>query len=879
MSISSLLLVAAALQLLQDPVGPPTALRVEGAIRVDGMLDDAAWASASRLAALTQREPAEGAPATEASDVRLAYDDDALYLAARLDDAEPTSIQALLSRRDRDIRGDRFLLYLDPYHDKRTGFYFGVNAAGTQFDGTLLNDDWDDSTWDGVWQSAVQRTATGWQLELRIPLSQLRFVQRDPMTWGVNVQRFIARKGERAYLAPPKSDASGFVSRFLVLQGLAGVRPKRRMELLPYLTQRLEQLNVATGNPFNDGSRLLPGAGLDAKLGLGANLTLDATVNPDFGQVEVDPAVVNLSDTEVFFNERRPFFVEGQNIFNFGIGGANDYWSFNWSGPSLLYSRRIGRRPQGALPTAAFADAPAGTHILGALKLTGKVRGWNLGVLGAATKREYARFSSGAEPAGRLEIEPLSGYGVLRAQRELNGGRQGFGILATRVQRSFADDALRTQLAGAATTLGADGWTFLDAERSWALTGWVAASEVRGDRARLTALQQNPVHYFQRPDASHLRVDSLATSLRGFAGRVALNKQKGNVLANAAVGVIDPGFETNDIGFQARTDIVNAHAGAGYRWTVPTQWYRRVSIIGATYANWDFEGNRTATGVFTNGNIQFLNFARTRWRLGAAPWSTINTRRTRGGPLTLSPAGVEYGVGADTDDRALFRAGGDVYGYNAAERAARNWGVSVYGEWKPNPRLLLRVSPSYNHDITSAQYVTAASDPLATATFGRRYLFGDLDQHTLSASIRANWIFSPTLSLEVFAQPLVSSGRYRLLRELAAPRSFSFTDYSEAPGTSGPRYDRAAGLADPDGDGPAAAIRVANPDFTFASLRGNAVLRWEYGAGSTLFVVWTQNRAESDGIGSFRPGAAFGDLLGTKADNIFLVKATYWLSR
>jgi hypothetical protein len=365
------------------------AVRLNAPITVDGQLNEAAWQGSEGIGAFVQREPVEGVPPTERTVVYLAYDDAALYVGARLYDSSPDSIVARLARRDNFASADRFMVFLDPYHDKRSGFYFAVNAAGTLYDGVLYNDDWDTDEWNGVWQGSSQRTSDGWTVEMRIPYSQLRFKKSEVQTWGINFKREIARKNEEDYLVYTPRNGSGFVSRFVNMAGINNVTPPRRFEALPYVTSRAELTHPASGNPFNDGSATTVSGGTDLKFGLGSNLTVDATINPDFGQVEVDPAVVNLSDFETFFPEKRPFFVEGSTIFDFGYGGANNNWGFNWGSPDFFYSRRVGRAPQGSLPSNDFSDVPTGTSILGAAKLTGKVGSWNFGMMHALTGRRW----------------------------------------------------------------------------------------------------------------------------------------------------------------------------------------------------------------------------------------------------------------------------------------------------------------------------------------------------------------------------------------------------------------------------------------------------------------------------------------------------------
>jgi hypothetical protein len=847
------------------------AARVAGDMVLDGLLSEGGWAVASTISDFTQREPNEGAPATERTEVRVLYDDNALYVGARLYDRSPDSVRAQLARRDRIVSADRFVVFLDSYYDRRTGFFFGINAAGTLYDGTLYNDDWDSDTWDGVWQGKAARDSLGWTAELRIPYSQLRFQRQKSHRWGINFKREISRRNESDYLVRTPSNGSGFVSRFVDLVGIERVSPPRRVEILPYLTTRAEYLGHEAGDPFHDGSRLGAGMGGDLKLGLGSNLTLDATVNPDFGQVEVDPAVVNLSDVETFFEERRPFFVEGASIFNYGEGGANDFWGFNWANPNFLYSRRIGRAPQAELPDDYdYSRVPSGSNILGAAKLSGRVGNWSLGTLSAVTSRERAEFSLGQQ-RWRQEVEPLTYFGVYRAQKELAAGRHGLGFMGTLTARSFDEPQLKEELSSSAIGFGLDGWTTLDQNGVWVVSGWTGMSRIGGTSERMRNLQESSVHYFQRPDAGHLGVDSSRSSLFGYAGRVSLNKQKGNWMFNSAVGVVDPNFEVNDLGFQFRGDQINTHLMFGHKWTKPSRLFRSWRLNMAGFRSYNYGGDVTWTGLFLTGLYELRNFSTGQWFVAYNP-HTVSDRRTRGGPLMVNQPGVEWDFQLASDPNKRWIYGVGLHGNHYRRGWEQSWTARAALEWKPGARLSLRVEPQVERGRTSAQYVDTFEDALATNTFGHRYVFADLNQTTVSASVRLNWIFTPRLSLEVYAQPLLSSGRYTGFKELARPRSYEFTPYPEPSATDDP--DRI--VVDPDGFGPAAGQEIDDPNFSLASLRGNAVLRWEYSPGSTLFLVWTQNRSDTETIGTFRTGRALDRLWGATADNIFLVKVSYW---
>ncbi len=869
---SFLVLVFAGVVTGTDSPGPAAepvrAFRLTEPINMDGKLSETVWKNENAATGFVQRDPVEGAVPSEKTMVDILFDDEAIYIGARMYDSAPGSIVARLARKDVQVTADTFTFFVDPYHDKRTGYYFSINAAGTLYDGTLLNDSWDDDAWDGVWEGKARIDDQGWSAEMRIPYSQLKFEKAD--AWGVNFKRQIARKNENVYLVYTPKNGSGFVSRFVELQGIENISPPRRLEIVPYVTSKASFLSHGIGDPFNDGSLYDPGIGADMKVGLGTNLTLNATVNPDFGQVEVDPAVVNLGDVETFFQEKRPFFIEGSSIFDFGKGGANNYWGFNWSDPLFFYSRRIGRPPQGSAPDADFVDIPDGTSILGAAKLTGKLFGsLNIGALNAFTGRESASLStSGVESTA--EIEPFTYYGVYRGQNEFHEGKQGIGFMTTLATRSFDDVRLKDEINSSSIATGIDGWTYLDANQSWVVAAWTGLSYIEGTTARITDVQQNSQHYFQRPDADYVELDPNATSLTGTAGRIQINKQKGNSFVNSAFGWISPAFDINDVGFLWRADAINFHIGGGYKWTEPGKFFRFREIGGATFRNMDFGGDTTWSGVFVYNYMELANYWIIDSSFAVNPETTINNTRTRGGPETLNLPGWEANLSVTTDNRKNWVYG---FGGNSYESEIEHFrSVNATVEWKPGSNVSVSVNPRIESEKLPAQYVGTFVDPLATNTFGSRYVFGFLDQKTFVASLRLNWTFKPNLSLQLYAQPLISSGDYTEFKELAASRTFDFNIYDSAfISLNGGEY-----TIDPDGTGAAAPIVFSDPNFNFKSLRGNAILRWEYRPGSTVYFVWTQARSEEENIGDFQLGHSFSRLWDAKADNIFLVKFSYY---
>ncbi len=847
------------------------AVRVLEPIKIDGILDEPLYREPG-FSRFTQRNPNENGPPSERTEVWVGYDDGALYIGARMSDTAPDSIEKRLARKDASILADAITFYVDGYHDKRSGFYFGINAAGTMYDGVLYNDDWDDDSWDGIWEGKAHIDGQGWTAELRIPYSQIRFNQGDTNRWAVDFKRIIARLNETDYITFTPKNGSGFVSRFSDLTGIDNIIPPRRLEVMPYITGKAEYGPHDPGDPFHSGSRYSPGLGADFKMGIGSNITIDGAINPDFGQVEVDPAVVNLSDVETYFNEKRPFFLEGSNIFNFGRGGASNNWSFNWSNPTFFYSRRIGRAPQGSVSNADYVDIPTGTSILGAAKVSGKTgNNWSIGAISAVTARENADIEAGGARS-QTEVEPLSYYGVVRTLKEINEGRQGIGLMSTYVQRDFSDPALRDQINNNAVMGGIDGWTAFDSDKTWVLTLWGGATNVTGNPTRIFALQKSSQHYFQRPDAPYVHLDTSATSISGYAGRLFLTKQKGNFTVNGSLGVISPGFDVNDMGFQWRTDYINEHIGARYGWTVPTSWYNFLEFSAALFQSEDFGGAPVWRGIWQNADIVFPNFYEFGWSYAYNP-QTVSDRKTRGGPKVITPLGYEISWWLSGDSRASFIPGLNFDTYQGRHTSTYSFSVNL--DWKPASNIEVILSPELDEDWEYAQWVGAFSDPLATETHGNRYVYGEMTQKQWVAGIRLNWSFTPTMSLQLYAQPLLSAGEFSNFKELARPGSYEFNTYGSGSTIS---YDTSRYTVDPDGPGPAGTFGFRNPDFNVKSIRGNAVLRWEFVPGSTFYFVWTQTRENDINPGEIRLKQNLSDLFRSEPANIFLMKIAYWMN-
>lgn len=848
------------------------AVRTDKPIKIDGVLNEDVWKKQG-YGDFIQSDPHDGTQPTEKTKVWVAYDDKALYVAARMFDSQPDKIKKRLGRRDDFVDSDWFIFAVDPYYDRRSGYQFAVNPAGSIVDWTLFNDVNEDDTWDGVWEYSVKTGEKGWTVEMKIPFNQLRFPRQDQYTWGVNFKRVINRNNERMGLVWIPKEIPGYVSHFAKLVGIRGIHPGRHIEVLPYAVSEARLSPKQEGNPFKKGYSYLGNTGFDIKFGLSSNLTLDATVNPDFGQVEVDPAVINLSAYETYYQEKRPFFIEGSSLFNaFGNGGVAFNMNINFPNPKLFYSRRIGRAPQGYVTHSGYVKYPDRSTILGAFKLSGRIDGWKVGFINALTAREYAEIDS-AGSRFREEVQPFSYYGILRAQREFSGGQQGFGIMGTSVVRDLRNDNLASFLNKNAFTLAVDGWTYLDKKRTWVISAWLGSTYVTGSEQAIYSLQRSSLHYFQRPDASHVKVKENARSLAGWGGRFQFNKQRGNLIVNFALGVLSPGFEPNDAGFQSgSSDVVNTSFVVGNIWPHPGKVFRSIVVAAGPFRNYDFGGNKTWDGVLALAQGQFLNYWDFNTMLAYNP-ETLSKDLTRGGPLVRVPYGYQVNTGFNTDNRkpVVFSFMSSIY--KRPIIGTYNWNANLSVRWKPRSNFSLSAGPSYMVRKTEYQWITRVDDSLMVETYGTRYVFGRLFQQVISTEIRVNWTFTPRLSLQAYLQPFLAVGVYDRFKELARPKTRDYNIYGENGSTID--YSNNVNIVDPDGSGPASPFAFSNPDFNFKSMRGTIVLRWEYQPGSLLYFVWTQNRQDFAHPGDLNLRRDLGDLFTAPGDNIFLLKISY----
>ena len=852
------------------------AVRVDGTIAIDGRLDERSWTTAPVGQDFSQSFPRPGSAASERTEVRVLYDDDALYVGVRLFDQSPDSIVSQLARRDvADLFSDYVHVMIDSYHDKRTAFRFAVNPRGVKRDVLSYNDVFEDASWDAVWDVGTSVDSAGWSAEFRIPFSQLRFRNARAgveQLWGFQVMRDIARKQERDAWAPWQPQDSRFVSRFGTLVGIAGIRQPQRLEIMPYVSTRLTRAPGQSENPFFHANAMQTKAGLDVKYGLPAGLTLTATINPDFGQAEVDPAVVNLTAFETFFPEKRPFFVEGADVLRFGQLQGNNSFGFE----QYFYSRRVGRAPSRGIggDTIAYVDIPDASRILGAAKVSGQIGPWSVGLMDALTQREEGQYRTIENERGSIVVEPATNYAVGRLKRNFRESQTTLGAMLEATLRGSGDSAVNTLLRRRAIVGGAD-ITHTWGKRVWVMSGFIAGSAVNGTSTAIASTQRSSVHNFQRPDASYLDFDSTRTSLAGHILGFAI-QHRGSTFASAEIKQSSPGLELNDAGFQSRTDYRSIALALGRQNFKAGKVFRNSTVSGGTTQAWNFGGTPMTQIAYGGANAMLLNFWSGGFNIQASP-KTFSDRVTRGGPLVENAPWAFTRVFVASDTRRPLWIGANA-SRDADTNGSRAYSYGGSVNVRPNSSIQLVLQPSFSTGHTSNQYVATRTDA-AGPTFGKRYIFATLDQKTLSMDTRLNWTMRTTLSLELYAQPFVSSGRYNGFKELARARSRAFAAYGVDDGSVVRARNEGTVVIDPDGAGSATAFVLSEPDFKVRSLRGNAVVRWEYRPGSTLFFVWQQNRSGQDSRGDFSFGRDAGEIFRERPTNVFLLKASYWFAR
>ena len=831
---------------------------------IDGDISDEGWNAVDWSSDFTQKDPDEGKAPTYQTKFKVMYDAKYLYIAIRAFDDEPELIQRRLSRRD-GFAGDRVNVIIDSYHDKRTAFVFTTTAAGVKGEefASQNGQNWDDS-WNPIWYTNAKVDDKGWTAEMKIPFSQLRFGKAKEQIWGFNVNRTIFRMQERSLWQRIPNDQAGFISEAGELHGLKNLVSQKQLEIQPFTVLQYDKYPPEIGNPFRDGSDFKLNAGLDAKIGITNDLTLDLTVNPDFGQVEADPGAIALDGFQIFFREQRPFFVENSNIFDYEFANGSD---------NLFYSRRIGRNPHRSANLAAgeFSDEPQNSRILGAAKFSGKTRdGWSIGVLESVTGNEYAEIRQ-ADGSTREEIvEPLTNYFVTRVQKDFNERNSFIGGIFTATNRNLKGNF--NELHKEAYSAGLDfqhNWN----NRDYYIEGNMIFSHVAGSKEAITATQQTLRHNFQRTDATHVSVDFDKTSLTGTGGRFEFGKNGGQKWRyNTGLIWRSPELELNDVGFLRRTDQILQFLNVDHLWLVPTSTYRNMAVNFEQLSEYDFQGNVNRLRYEVAGNINWINNERTRIGIGAN-FSRFNNFFLRGGPRWRSANSRYIFSSFNSDNGKKF-----AFSFNY---------LNVHSDQDVFSRNRFRIGFTYqafdSFNISLENQIELTKDRsqyVTTSNFESedRYVLGTMRNDELTTTLRFTYSLDPNMSLQFYAQPFISRGRFSDLKYVNIAASKSFSDRVNIYNENQISYSNNLFNIDENMDG-TSDYSFDNPDFSFVQLQTNLVFRWEYIPGSELFLVWSRGSVGDADVDDELFDSVANQVFRAPANDTFLVKFTYRFRR
>jgi len=842
---------------------------------IDGKLNDDIWykenKSADNLGWTTnfiQREPIENVSPSEQTEFKIIYDSEFLYVGINCFDSEPKRINSRMSRRD-GFEGDWVEIIFDSYHDLRSAFSLTITAAGVQGDKTIsLNGANEDNTWNPIWYAASNISENGWTSEMKIPLSQLRFGDKNNQVWGLQVLRKFSRNEEKSVWQRIPIDAPGWVSEFGELHGLINLKPKRQLEIQPFLVSSLETFKKELLNPYRNSNIKNFNAGLDGKYGVTNNLTLDFTINPDFGQVEADPAAISLDGFQLFFNEQRPFFIENKNIFNYKfsspiIGGP-------FSSDNLFYSRRIGRSPQGSVETLSgkYVKSPKRTTILGAVKFSGKTDdGLSIGVLESITSSEYAEINN-AGKVSEVLVEPLTNYFVSRVQKDFNNKNTFIGGIITSTYRQIKENV--NFLHRSALTGGVDFKHQWDS-RTWYLGANLVVSHITGSKAAILNTQKSIRHLYQRVDAGHLTLDSNKTSLTGTGGDIRFGKAgEGNIKFETGVTWRSPGLELNDIGFMREADDIQNYLGATYSSLKPFGIFRTGSIGYKHWLVWDYEGNFNYFDWDIEVNGTFNNNWGATFGFFSQP-HIFSKSLLRGGPRLHLPNqhGVWWALSSDKRKKFYFDLDGWTKTGNEDSYNLLENGISV--TYQPINQFSISISPRYITIDNRLQYTDQV-----TYKDEQRYITSILNQETFSTALRLNYTVNSNLSVQYYGEAFITIGKYSDFNYVINPLTEKRNDQLKFYDKSQLSVDEANKkyLVDEDQNS-IIDYTFTNPNFSFAQFRSNLVVRFEYNPGSEIFLVWSQGITDfstpRSGLGnSFRE-----QVFSKHPENTFLIKATY----
>lgn len=824
---------------------------------IDGVLNDDCWHAGTWAGDFTQWIPDDGKAPSQPTYFQIQYDKDNIYVAIRAVDKEPEKIKRKRGRRD-EMTGDVVGICFDSYHDRRTGFEFDVTAAGQKYDAILTNPANGDENWNAVWYAKVAMEDSAWTAELQIPLSQLRYSNKNEQIWGLHVWRWIDRLREESDWEIQTSTGPGMLYLFGELHGLKGLNKSRKAEIIVSGLGKVNTFRKDADNPFAKKGYIVNGnTGVDGKIGLSSNLTLDFTINPDFGQVEADPSEMNLTAFETFYDEKRPFFLEGANIFGFDVDDV-----------SLFYSRRIGHAPSYSPPLAEgeYLQSPENTTILDAEKLSGKTaKGLSIGLLHSLTSSEQAEIAS-SSGRNNITVEPLTNYLVARVQQDFKQGNTVLGAMLTSTNR-FNQDTHLEFLNHTALSGGID---FLHQWKSkkYYVDAKLLGSYVSGESQAIRKLQLSSARYYQRPDASHLIYDTAATNLSGMGGKIKVGKGKGLWRYFTDVTFRSPGLELNDVGYMQTADLIKQNAGISYFVNRPVSVFRTYNASLQQNNNWNFGGRYLSSGLTGNVYFEF----RSRWGITTNMNYTsraLDTRLLRGGYAILVPA-IWKGYVTLKSDQSKSIAGSFKYTQTWMNERGYSSAYNPSLTFRPVNELKLSLNMTYTTGQDNMQYLKTAS-----VNGVKQSILACLDQKTINAVFRVDYNITPEFSIQYYASPYASSGRYSDFKVVTTPDAGNYYDRFSLLDNFTYQDDKYQFDMNQDAKSD---LTVNNPDFNYYQFRSNFVVRWEYMPGSQLYFVWANEKTNyiNPAYGSITN--IFDGFSGGTSNNIFLVKFSYWFS-
>jgi hypothetical protein len=843
---------------------------------IDGIINEPVWDIVEWEGDFVQFQPYENRKPSEETRFKIIYDDNNLYIAIRAFDSSPDSIEKRMSRRD-GFEGDWVGVSIDSYHDLLTGFSFTITAAGVKGDEAITNDGNWDATWDPIWYVKTAIDDQGWTAEMQIPLTQLRFGKKDEYVWGLQVSRKIFRHDERSSWQFISQNASGYVHNFGELTGIKQIVPHKQKDITPYILGKFEKYQPQEGNPYAGGSDLSAAIGVDGKIGLTNDLTLDFTLNPDFGQVEADPSEVNLTTFETYFSEKRTFFIEGRNILSHQVlGGGSPLSSDN-----LFYTRRIGKQPSYSPEVDAdnneYLKMPQNTTILGAFKVTGKTpEGYSIGILESVTQEEKANLYLNGRDTTEV-VEPLTNYFVGRVARDFNNSNTNVGVMLTGTNRNITTDLMSDRLPKSAYTGGINfnhNWK----DKTYYLNFNAVFSQVNGTKTQIYSKQTDAPHFFQRPDADYVKADSGRTSLEGWGGTIQAGKAgNGKLMYTSWLTWRSPGLNLNDVGYMNRNDEIMEVFWVGYYQNEPFSIFRSASINFNQWYGLTFGLDKRYFGGNLNGHVQYKNY----WCTGlgiSRDMKSLSTEALRGGPALIYAGQTDYWGHIGTDNRKKVRmvvmySGGIRDGHSAAYN---NYSLS----------LALQVSNAFKLSLDPSIYTNKDEIAYIDNNFDYsepRYIRGTIDQTQTSLTIRFTYNITPDFTIQYYAMPFISAGSYSRFQYVKNPvegeHASEFTAIDENSVTR--IYDEEGIVTEyqiDENNDNTMDYKFGNPDFSVMDFNSNLVIRWEYLPGSTLYVVWTQNRNNYNNTGSYSFTDNINDLfINTYPHDVFLVKLSYRL--